>query len=77
MDQPFKFHYLYCMTKRCPESVYNFMAELQVPYTSRNLIGTCFCSCCGQPLISAVEAAANAGMQEVDYKNPLSTYLYN
>jgi len=77
MNQPFKIYYLYCMTKQCPESVYNFMTEFQVPYTRKHLIGTYFCLCCGQPLISAAETAANAGMEEIDYQDPLGTYLYN
>ncbi|MGZ3750259.1 MAG: hypothetical protein ACXVAU_03220 [Mucilaginibacter sp.] len=77
MNQPFKVYYLYCMNEQCAESVYNFMSELEIPYASKNLIGTCFCSCCGQPLISAVEAAANVAMEEADYQDPLCTYLYN
>ena len=77
MNQPFKLYYLYCMNEQCAESVYNFMAELQIPYTSKNLIGTCFCCCCGQPLTSAVEAAMHAELEEADYKDPFSTYLYN
>ena len=77
MKQPFKLYYLYCMTPQCPESIYNFMAELQIPYASKNLIGTCFCVCCGQPLVSAVETVMRAEMVEVDYQDPLSTFLYN
>jgi hypothetical protein len=77
MKQSFKLYYLYCMNEQCPESVYHFMAELQIPFTSKNLIGTYFCECCSQPLISAAEAATQAEMEEADYKDPLSTYLYN
>ena len=77
MKQHFKVYYLDCMNAQCAESVYDFMSERQIPEASKNLIGTCFCSCCGQPLISAVEAAANAGMEEADYQDPLCTYLYN
>jgi hypothetical protein len=77
MNRPFKLYYLYCMNEQCPESIYYFMGELQVPYSSKNLIATCFCCCCSQPLVSAVETAMRVEMEEVDYKDPLSTYLYN
>ena len=77
MKQPFKLYYLYCMNEQCAESVYNFMSELQIPYASKNLIGTCFCPCCNQLLISAAEAAINAEMEEADYKDPFRTYLFN
>jgi len=53
------------------------MSELQIPYASKNLIGTCFCPCCNQLLISAAEAAINAEMEEADYKDPFRTYLFN
>jgi hypothetical protein len=65
------------MNPQCTESVFNFMAELEIPYSSKNLIGTCYCCCCGQQMKSAAEVAMNSEIEDADYKDPFSAYLYN
>ena len=69
MNQPIKLSYMYCMNMQCKASIYHNMVELQIPYSSKNVIGPYTCFRCDQPLVSAIDIATERLMAAVDSQN--------
>lgn len=78
MKYSVKFYFLYCMNIQCEASIYEDMAELQIPYTNKKWVGICTCGYCKEPLISTIDAAIGLELKEADsQKLKKQDYLLN
>jgi len=68
MKQPFNLYFLYCMNFQCKDSIYHQMVGTQVPITLENLTATHTCTCCDQPMSSAIDLEIKNTMVEVNQK---------
>ena len=46
---------LYCLNMNCGQSIYWNSLETRVTFNAENLAATHLCTCCGQPLFSAMD----------------------
>lgn len=55
MNDPIVFYNLYCINKHCEISIYLESAQTRVIFNKENLIAMHTCTCCNQPLFSAMD----------------------
>jgi hypothetical protein len=68
MKQAFNLYFLYCKNLQCKNSIFHQMVEVQIPFTIENLMATHTCTCCGKPLVSAVNIDINRATEEANSK---------
>jgi hypothetical protein len=68
MKQAFNLYFLYCKNLQCKNSIFHQMVEVQIPFTIENLMATHMCTCCGKPLVSAVNIDINRATEEANSK---------
>jgi hypothetical protein len=68
MYNPFSLYNLYCINMSCEASIYRNSVETQVIFDAENLAATHICTCCRQPLFSAMDIAIERMTAEVGVK---------
>ena len=77
MNQSIKLYYLYCMNRQCQKSIYHRMETIQIPFTAKNIVNTHVCTCCKQPLVSAIDIAIKEVVTEVNGKKYSTPFYLN
>jgi len=53
------------------------METVQIPFTAKNLVNTHVCTCCKQPLVSAIDIAIKDVVTEVNGKKYSKPFYIN
>jgi len=53
------------------------METVQIPFTAKNLINTHMCTCCKQPLVSAIDIAIKDVVTEINGKKYSKPFYIN
>ena len=65
-DQPLTFFHLYCLNTKCKLSIYHHNLVIKTPFTAENLKSNHICTCCKEPLVSAMDIEIKHMMSEVN-----------